>query len=99
MPTQRIQLGEWMPDQSGITGVLTNAKNVVSQAVGYGPFPSAVAFSSAAAEELFTLYAAKNPDSTTQLFTSGNTKIYTVDGVVTVGIVTGVVATIALTIS
>ena len=81
MPTQRIQLGEWMPDQSGITGVLTDAKNVVSQAVGYGPFPSAVAFSGTAAEELVTLYAAKNPDSTTQLFTAGATRIYTVDGV------------------
>jgi hypothetical protein len=81
MPTQRITLGEWMPDQSGISGALTDAKNVVSQAIGYGPFPSAVAFSGTAAEELVTLYAAKNPDSTTQLFTSGNTKIYTVDGV------------------
>jgi len=81
MPTQRINLGEWMPDQSGISGALTDAKNVVSQAIGYGPFPSAVAFSGTAAEELLTLYAAKNPDSTTQLFTSGNTKIYTVDGV------------------
>ena len=81
MPTQRIQLGEWMPDQSGITGSLTDAKNVVSQAIGYGPFPSAVAFSGTAAEELVTLYAAKNPDSTTQLFTAGATKIYTVDGV------------------
>ena len=70
-----------MPDQSGITGVLTDAKNVVSQAVGYGPFPSAVAFSGTAAEELISLYAAKNPDSTTQLFTSGATKIYKVDGV------------------
>jgi hypothetical protein len=95
MPTQRIQLGEWMPDQSGITGVLTDAKNVVSQAVGYGPFPSAVAFSGTAAEELVTLYAAKNPDSTTQLFTSGATKIYTVDGVgaltqVKTGMTTGI---------
>jgi hypothetical protein len=81
MPTQRIQLGEWMPDQSGISGALTNAKNVVSQAIGYGPFPSAVAFSGTAAEELVTLYAAKNPDSTTQLFTAGASKIYTVDGV------------------
>jgi hypothetical protein len=81
MPTQRIQLGEWMPDQSGISGALTNAKNVVSQAIGYGPFPSAVAFSGSAAEDLVTLYAAKNPDSTTQLFTSGASKIYTVDGI------------------
>jgi hypothetical protein len=70
-----------MPDQSGISGALTDAKNVVSQAIGYGPFPSAVSFSGTAAEELITLYAAKNPDSTTQLFTSGTTKIYTVDGV------------------
>jgi hypothetical protein len=81
MATQRIALGEWMPDQSGITGALTDAKNVVSQAVGYGPFPSAVAFSGTAAEDLVSLYAAKNPDSTTQLFTSGASKIYTVDGV------------------
>ncbi len=95
MATQRIQLGEWMPDQSGITGALTNAKNVVSQAVGYGPFPSAVAFSGTAAEDLVSLYAAKNPDSTTQLFTSGASKIYTVDGVgaltqVKTGMTTGI---------
>ena len=81
MPTQRITLGEWMPDQSGITGALTDAKNVVSQAIGYGPFPSAVSFSGSASEELVTLYAAKNPDSTTQLFTAGASKIYKVDGV------------------
>jgi hypothetical protein len=81
MPTQRIQLGEWMPDQSGITGALTDAKNVVSQAIGYGPFPSAVAFSASAAEDLVSLYAAKNPDSTTQLFAAGASKIYKSDGV------------------
>ena len=84
-----------MPDQSGITGSLTDAKNVVSQAVGYGPFHGAVAFSASAAEDLVTLYAAKNPDSTTQLFTSGATKIYTVDGVgaltqVKTGMTTGI---------
>ena len=81
MPTQRVQLGEWMPDQSGITGALTDAKNVVSQAVGYGSFPTAVAFSDSATEDLVSLYAAKNPDSTTQLFTSGASKIYTVSGI------------------
>ena len=81
MPTQRVQLGEWMPDQSGITGALTDAKNVVSQAVGYGSFPTAVAFSGSATEDLVSLYAAKNPDSTTQLFTSGASKIYTVSGI------------------
>jgi hypothetical protein len=81
MPTQRINLGEWMPDQSGITGALTDAKNVVSQAIGYGPFPSAVAFSGSASEDLVSLYAAKNISSITQLFAAGTTKIYTVDGV------------------
>jgi len=95
MATQRIALGEWMPDQSGISGALTDAKNVVSQAIGYGPFPSAVAFSGTAAEDLVSLYAAKNPDSTTQLFTSGASKIYTVDGVgaltqVKTGMTTGI---------
>lgn len=81
MPTQRIAFGEWMPDQSGISGALMEAKNVVSSAIGYGPIPSAVAFSSAATENLLSLYAAKNPDSTTQLFTAGFTKVYTCDGV------------------
>lgn len=81
MPTQRITLGEWMPDQPAISGVLTNAKNVVSSAIGYGPIPSAVAFSGSAAENLLSVYAAKNPDSTTQLFTAGFTKVYTCDGI------------------
>jgi hypothetical protein len=81
MPTQRINFAEWMPDQSGISGALTEAKNVVSAALGYGPFPSAVAFSGSASENLLSLYAAKNPDSTTQLFSAGFTKAYTCDGV------------------
>lgn len=81
MPTQRIAFGEWMPDQSGISGALMEAKNVVSAAIGYGPIPSAVAFSGSATENLLSLYAAKNPDSTTQLFTAGFTKVYTCDGV------------------
>ena len=81
MPTQRITFGEWMPDQPGISGALTEAKNVVSSAIGYGPIPSAVAFSGAAAESLLSVYAAKNPDSTTQLFAAGYTKAYTCDGI------------------
>jgi hypothetical protein len=80
MATQRITFGEWMPDQSGISGALTDAKNVVSQAIGYGPFPTPVALSSAAAEDLTSLYAAKNPDGLTTLFTAGSSKIYTVGG-------------------
>ena len=81
MATQRIPFGEWMPDQPGITGALTDAKNCVSQAVGYGPFPQAVAFSAAAAENLTSLFASKQPDGVTKLFAAGRTKIYTVSGV------------------
>jgi len=81
MTVQRITFGEWMPDQPGISGALTEAKNVVSSAIGYGAIPSAVAFSGSAAEDLLAIYAAKNPDSTTALFAAGYTKVYTCDGV------------------
>jgi len=80
MAQTRITFGEWMPDQSGISGSLTDAKNVVSQAIGYGPFPTPVSFSSAAAENLTSLYAAKAPDSNTYFFAAGLSKIYTVSG-------------------
>jgi len=80
MATTRITFGEWMPDQSGISGALTDAKNVVSQAIGYGPFPTPVSFSSAAAENLTSLYAAKAPSGSTVFFTAGLSKIYTVGG-------------------
>jgi hypothetical protein len=78
---QRITFGEWMPDQPGITGALTDAKNVVSQAVGYGPLPTAATFSVAADENLVTLVAGKTPTSATKLFAAGTTKIYDVSGV------------------
>jgi hypothetical protein len=42
MATQRINFGEWLPDQAGVVGALTDAKNVVSQAVGYGPLRAQV---------------------------------------------------------
>jgi len=80
MATTRVTFGEWMPDQSGISGALTDAKNVVSQAIGYGPFPTPVSLSSAAAENLTSLYAAKAPNASTYLFTAGLSKIYTVGG-------------------
>jgi hypothetical protein len=87
MATTRVTFGEWMPDQSGISGALTDAKNVVSQAIGYGPFPTPVVLSSAAAENLSSLYAAKSPDGNTTLFTAGLTKIYTVGGAGTLTLV------------
>jgi len=82
MATTKLTFGEWMPDQPSVSGALTDAKNVVSQAIGYGPFPTPVTFStSAASEDLTTLYAAKQPNGDTALFAAGSTKIYTVSGV------------------
>jgi hypothetical protein len=85
MATTKLTFGEWMPDQPSVSGALTDAKNVVSQAIGYGPFPTPVTFSSSnAAENLTSLYAAKQPDGNTALFAAGLSKIYTVSGVGTI---------------
>jgi len=82
MATTKLTFGEWMPDQPSVSGALTDAKNVVSQAIGYGPFPAPVTFSTSnAAEDLTSLYAAKQPNGDTALFAAGATKIYTVSGV------------------
>jgi hypothetical protein len=82
MATTKLTFGEWMPDQPSVSGALTDAKNVVSQAIGYGPFPTPERFSSsAAAENLTSLYAAKQPNGNTALFAAGSSKIYTVSGV------------------
>jgi hypothetical protein len=82
MATTKLTFGEWMPDQPSVSGALTDAKNVVSQAIGYGPFPTPVTFSTSnAAEDLTALYAAKQPNGDTALFAAGSTRIYTVSGV------------------
>ena len=87
MATTKLTFGEWMPDQPSISGALVDAKNVVSQAIGYGPFPTAATFSAAAAENLTTLVAGKTPLNATKLFAAGSTKIYDVSGV---GVLTNV---------
>ena len=81
MATQRLNFGEWMPDQPGLTGAMTDAYNVVSQAVGYGPFPTAATFSQQATEDLTTLVAGKTPTTQTKLFAASLSKIYDVSGV------------------
>lgn len=81
MATTTLNFGEWMPDQPGISGALMDAKNVVSQAIGYGPLPTAATFSAAASENLTTLVAGKTPANATKLFAAGSTKIFDVSGV------------------
>jgi len=87
MPTQRIALGEWLPDQPGLTGALTVAKNCYPVTAGYGAFPAEANFSAAAAEDLTSLIYAKDQSGTTKLFAAGLHKIYSVDSV---GALTGV---------
>ena len=81
MGTARIDFGSWLPDQPGLAGNLTEAKNVIPQAVGYGPLPSASTFSAAASENLRSLVAGKQPNGETKLFAAGTTKIYDVSSV------------------
>ena len=81
MATTKLTFGEWMPDQPSITGALVDAKNVVSQAIGYGPLPTAATFSQEASEDLTTLVAGKTPTNDTKLFAAGTTKIFSVSGV------------------
>jgi hypothetical protein len=59
MATQRLTFGEWLPDQPGISGSLTEAKNVISQAIGYGPLPKPVSIASGAGQSLYTLHTLK----------------------------------------
>lgn len=78
MATKRLVLGEWIPDQPGLTGALVEAKNVVPLMTGYGPFPSVKQFSASASENLITCVAGKFGD-TVQLFGAGPTKLFKFD--------------------
>jgi len=81
MPTQRIALGEWTPDQPGLVGGIQTALNCYPTATGYAPFPSEANFSVAADENLLTLSYSKDQSGTIKLFAAGQDKIYTVDSV------------------
>lgn len=75
MAIKRLVLGEWVPDQPGLTGALTEAKNVVPRLTGYGPLPSVRQFSNDASEPLVTTFVGKFGD-TVQLFAAGASKIF-----------------------
>jgi hypothetical protein len=78
MPTQRVTFTEWTPDQPGIVENLSVALNVIPAAVGYIPFPSPVAYSAAASENLNNVFAGRF-SSTTTLFAGGATKLFKFD--------------------
>lgn len=73
-----IKFGEWLPDQTGVTGAVTDAKNCYPVANGYAPFRSEANYSADAAQALLITFAGKFGGATT-LFAAGATQIYKFD--------------------
>lgn len=73
-----IKFGEWLPDQPGVSGVVTDAKNCYPVSNGYAPFRSEANYSDDAAQELIITFAGKFGGATT-LFAAGATQIYKFD--------------------
>ena len=79
MAITRVTFGEWLPDQPGVIGALTTAKNCYPRAVGYGPFPAEEDYSDSAAQNLTNVVAARDVAGTTKVFASGTTRLYILD--------------------
>jgi len=75
LATQRIALGEWLPDQPSVVGTLQDAFNVIPIANGYAPFPLAVNYSNAASDTLNNVFAGRF-NAITQLFAGSASKLY-----------------------
>lgn len=76
MATTRVNFTEWLPDQPGVVGALTNARNVYPKAVGYGPFPEEENYSGDASESLNSVVGAKDSSGATRIFAGGSTKLF-----------------------
>jgi len=76
MGTNRITFGEWLPDQPGVIGALTTAKNCFPKAVGYGAFPQEVDYSDPAPQDLTNAVAAKNSAGNVTIYASGTTRLF-----------------------
>ncbi len=79
MASNRVTFGEWLPDQPGVIGALTTAKNCYPRAVGYGPFPQESDYSAAADLNLNNVVAARDTSGNTKVFAGSDTKLYTLD--------------------
>lgn len=75
---QKILFGEWLPDQPGVTGAITDAKNCYPVANGYAPIKSEADYSDPAGANLLITFAGKF-DSVTTLFAASATQIYKFD--------------------
>jgi hypothetical protein len=79
MAITRVTFGEWLPDQPGVIGALTTARNCFPKAVGYGPFPQEVDYSDAAPQNLTAAAAAKDTNSITSIYAAGTTRLFKLD--------------------
>jgi len=59
MAKQRINFGEWLPDQPGVTGALTDAVNCYPVTNGYAPILSEAEYSNDADADLIVSFAGK----------------------------------------
>ncbi len=75
---QKIAFGEWLPDQPGVTGAITDAKNCYPVANGYAPFRSEADYSDAAAQNLLITFGGKFAGEVA-LFAAGATQVYKFD--------------------
>ena len=76
MAISKVTFTEWLPDQPGVVGALTNARNVFPKAVGYGPFPEEEDYSGAASEDLNSAISGINSSSEVKTFAGGSTKLF-----------------------
>jgi hypothetical protein len=75
---QKIIFGEWLPDQPGVTGAVTDAKNCYPVSNGYAPFKSEADYSDAAGANLIITFAGKF-GGVSSLFAASTTQIYKFD--------------------
>jgi hypothetical protein len=75
---QKILFGEWLPDQPGVAGNVTDAKNCYPVSNGYAPVKSEADYSDAAAQDLLITFAGK-VGGVSSLFAAGATQIYKFD--------------------
>jgi hypothetical protein len=73
-----IAFGEWLPDQPGVTGAITDAKNCYPVANGYAPIRSEADYSDAAAQNLLITFGGKFGGEVA-LFAAGATQVYKFD--------------------
>ena len=79
MAISKVTFTEWLPDQPGVVGALTNAQNVFPKAVGYGAFPEEEDYSLAADETLNSVTAGIDASGNTKVVAGGSTKLFLLD--------------------